>query len=353
MRLLKRSLKKTGMAPGSMVYVGKDVSTPVSVQVLTYNKTSLDIQDLKPDHIEFESAEKTDMNQWIRVRGVHKEEVIREIGGRYSLDALIMEDILNTMQRPRIESREDYTFFTLKVLTLTSESGIIEEQYSFVLFQQTLITFEQGDGDWLQPLLNRLDATSTRLRRFGVDYLLYALFDLVVDYYMECIEFFENKVEYLEEVVIRQPENEHVEQILDLKQQSLRLRQTIRPVRENLSQMLRNDTAGIKDDMVYYYNDLNDHLLHVIDRLEVQRELSIGLMDTYMSAVSQKMNEVMKVLTVIATLFIPLSFFAGVYGMNFEYMPELSWRYSYPVFWGGVMLIFIGLVVFFKKKRWI
>lgn len=353
MRLRKRALKKTGMPPGSLVYVGEDMTTPVSVQVLSYDKNTLKIQDFEPENLNFESAEHTDMNQWIRVQGVHNVKVIGEIGSRYSVDSLIMEDILNTEQRSRVESRDNYTFFTLKVLTLNTDSEIVEEQYSFLLFRQTLITFEQRGGIWLEPVLKRLDMPTTRLRSYGVDYLMYAVLDLIVDYYMENVELLENRFERLEEEVSRQPRNEHVAQISDLKQQSLKVRHTVRPVRDNLSLMLRGDTREIKDNMIYFYNDLNDHLLHVIDHLEAQRELNVGLMNTYMSAVSQRMNEVMKVLTVIATLFIPLSFFAGVYGMNFEYMPELGWRYSYPLFWLFVLILLAGLIAFFKRKQWI
>lgn len=353
MRLLKKRRLKTGMPPGSMVYVGEPVDTAVCLQVLTYDTQHLKVDDRKAGETDFESAEQTDSNQWVRVKGVHDQAVIRAMGERYAVDDLILEDVLNTDQRPRLEARDSYTFFTLRVLMPGGNGEIAKAQISFLLFPQTLVTFEEGDGLWMTPLFKRLESPSTRLRRFGVDYLMYAILDLIVDYYMECIEHLETQFEFLEETVIRLPEQKHVEQIFDLKQQSLQVRQAVRPVRDNLTSMLRSDTIVIKEDMRYYYNDLNDHLLHVIDHLDAQRELNIGLMDTYMSAISQRMNEVMKVLTVIATLFIPLSFFAGVYGMNFQYMPELEWRYAYPLFWGVVVILLVGLILFFKRKRWI
>ncbi|ADN35781.1 magnesium and cobalt transport protein CorA [Methanolacinia petrolearia DSM 11571] len=343
---------KSGLPPGTPVYTGERSPDETKIRIFLYTeenyeeKTVLNLDELK------DFSAKTG-SKWVIITGLANTQLINDICEFYGMHPLTTEDILNTHQRPKIESFDDYIYIVIKVILPMEDEGIYSEQASIILFKDTIITFLENDDRIFEPLIRRLTASKGRLRKNGNDYLFYAIIDSVVDEYFEIFEIIGERLERIEDSVIISPEPEILEDIYSVRRDLIWLRKSIWPLRDVVAQLSRGEYYLISDNTEIFLRDVHDHLSQISETLETYRDLAAGLLDLYLSGVSNRMNEVMKVLTIIATIFIPLTFIAGLYGMNFSYMPELNHPYAYP----GVLLIMlaiaVAMLIYFRKKRWL
>ena len=297
----------------------------------------------------------TDSVTWIDIEGLQDIPLLERLGESYGLHPLILEDILNTDQRPKSDDMDSYIYVVLKMLDYDPNSPeIISEQVSIVFGRNYVISLQEGrEGDLFDPLRERIRTGKGRIRKLGPDYLAYSLLDTIIDRYFLILEKFAEQIETLEEKLISDPGPETLRQIHHLKKEMISLRKSAWPLRELVYSLEKSDSDLIRPETKIFLRDIYDHAVHIIDSIETYREMLSSMLDIYLSSVSNRMNQVMKVLTIIATIFMPLTFLAGVYGMNFKFMPELGWRWGYPL----VMLIMLGvgavMLYFFKKKNWL
>ncbi len=345
--------KKAGEAPGTMVYIGKVREQPVAIQVMRYSPARLQenrsasVADCHPSKTRAEVT-------WINVHGVFDLSVVDAIGKRFKLHPLILEDIVNTTQRPKLEDYGNTLFVVLRMISFDAASrDVNSEQLSLIITPNTVISFQERKGDVFEPVRSRLRTGRGKIRKMKSDYLAYALMDAVVDNYFGVLELIGEDIEEIETHVLESPDGRILERMSGIKRILLRLRKSIWPVREVLSAMQRGDSRLIGAKVGIYLRDVYDHTIQVIDTIENFRDVSSGLMDIYLSSVSNRMNEVMKVLTIIATVFIPLTFIAGVYGMNFEFMPELTTTWAYPAIWALMIGVAVAMFLFFRRKKWL
>jgi magnesium transporter len=279
---------------------------------------------------------------------------LESLGQCIGLHPLVLEDILNTEQRPKIEDYGDYLYIVVKMITYPDKAdGIAVEQVSLILGQNFVISFQEGiQGDVFSPVRERIRNEKSRLRKMGADYLTYSLVDSVVDSYFAVLEELGERIEVLEEELIEQPSRNTLHTIHKLKQEMIFLRKSVWPLREVVNFMERGESPLINEGTRIFLRDVYDHTIQIIDTIETFRDMLSGMLDIYLSSISNRINEVMKVLTVIATIFMPLTFLAGVYGMNFEYMPELKWRWGYPAILLVMLAVAVSMLTYFKKKRW-
>ena len=349
-RSISRS-RKTGQTPGTVTFTGSRKVDSTTLDVIRYEGDHL-AQVAGAGLDEALAAVEPGGVTWLNVNGLHDTVVLEKIGKRFGLHPLTVEDIASVGQRPKLESFDDYLFIVVRMLSL--EGGHLEdEQISMVLSQDTVITFQERPGDILEPLRERIRKGKGRIRGMGADYLAYALLDIVVDHYFVVLEASSAQIDEIEAEVYADPRPEVMERISALKQDALHMRKAVWPVRDLMSALLREESALFTRQTQTFLRDAYDHVVQAIDALETLRETVGSLQDSYLSSLSFRMNEVMQVLTIIATIFIPLTFVAGVYGMNFEYMPELSWRWSYPVLWLLMILMTAGMVWWFRRKNWL
>jgi len=355
-RHLQRRPKSTNAlnkAPGTVAYVGRKDTAQTKLEVIDYNKISYDrhILDKVEDTFSFDNEEKI---TWINIDGLSNTKEIEKLGKYYDLHPLIIEDIVNTNQRPKIDEYQDYLFIVAKML-YHKENGVLEHEHiSIVIGKDYVLTFQEADGDVFDGIRERITNPKGRLRNNGPDYLVFSLLDSIIDNYFIVIEEISDKIEILEEQLFTtQPSDDITFEIQELKRTVLRIRRAVFPLREVISRLEKIDSALIEEKTINYIRDLYDHIIQVSENIEIYREMTWGLMDMYMTTISNKMNEVMKVLTIMASIFIPLTFMAGIYGMNFEYMPELQWKYSYFVLWGLMIMVFLGMIYYFKRKKWL
>ncbi|MFB9055551.1 magnesium/cobalt transporter CorA [Mariniflexile ostreae] len=345
--------KKLGAAPGSIIYTGDKQSQKLFIESFDYNTVSFEEKQFQniQDTFQYKS---TDSITWINVNGLNHVEAIETIGTHYNLHPLTLEDIVNTSQRAKLEEYDDYIFVVLKMLYYDADETIISEQVSFVVGENYVITFQESDGDVFDGVRERIRHGKGRIRTMGADYLLYALIDAVTDNYFIIIETMGNKIEDLEDNLFNGISKDQISiEIQNLKREVLKVRRNIFPLREIINKIEKNDTPLIKEKTLHYFRDIYDHTVQISENLEIYREMIWGLMDMYMTSISNKMNEIMKVLTIMSTIFIPLTFIAGIYGMNFDNMPELHYKYSYFILWGLMILLFIGMLIYFKRKKWL
>lgn len=346
-------VKHIGKVPGTLIYTGKKSDKDFQVECFDYTKD--DVEETILLNIEEASNYKdTESVTWINVDGLKHTDKIEEIGKQYNLHPLVLEDIVNTTQRPKIDEYDDYLFVVLKMLYYDEKEELVIEQVSFVLGKNHVLTFQESEGDVFGTIRDRLRHNNGRIRGLKSDYLMYALIDAVVDNYYSIIETLGNKIEDLETELFEGHARENVNiEVQQLKREILKVRRAIFPLREIISRITKDDHPLIYKRTITYYRDIYDHLIQVSENIDIYREMIWSLMDMYMTTISNKMNEVMKVLTIISSIFIPLSFLAGLYGMNFEYIPELKYRYGYFVLIGAMFIIFIGLLFYFKKRKWL
>jgi len=351
-RFLHRASTKVGQVPGTPVYVGQPREANVEIERFEYDADSAARETLTSAS-QAAGAVSTGQTSWVNVDGVHRVEAIQRIGHDFSLHPLAIEDIVHTGQRPKLEDYETHLFIVLRMLQWNDDrQEIDDEQVSMVLGDSWVLSFQERQGDVFDPVRERLVSNRGRIRKFGADYLAYALIDAVVDHYFSILETLGEKIEALGEDLTENPRHEHLAAIRHLKRELLFMRKSVWPLRELLNGIQRDENPLIQDSTRPYLRDVYDHTIQIIDTVETFRDMVSGLMDVYLSSVSNRMNEVMKVLTIIATIFIPLSFIAGVYGMNFTFMPETQWRYGYFVVLGVMGAVLAGMLIYFRRKRW-
>ncbi len=350
-RFIHKISKKSGKPPGTLVFVGKRKQETVKMHVTDYTPTKITERDAKKVEECFPYMKKP-TTTWINVTGVHDTEIIERLGKCFGLHPLTMEDILNTGQRPKVEEFDKYLFIVLKMIRMES-SEVEIEQLSIVLGRGFVISFQEREGDVFNQIRERINKKGSRFRKLGNDYLAYALMDAVVDNYFSVLENIGERIESMEEKLIGNPDPKTLNEIHKLKRELIFLRKSVWPLREVISTIQRGDSRLFGKKTQMYLRDVYDHTIQVIDTIETYRDMVSGMLDIYLSSVSNRMNEVMKVLTIFASIFIPLTFVAGLYGMNFKYMPELDWEFGYPMVWLVIILMSSTMLIYFRRKGWL
>ena len=346
----KKRSAKAGLPPGTLVHIGEARALQVGVHAIRYDAERSEEQAV--ERIET-LAPPSGGVLWLDVTGLHDAALLERLGKAFGLHPLLMEDVLNTEQRPKLEDYGECLFIVLKRLYLEpSQAAVVSEQVSLVLGRGFVISFRESDTPIFDPVRQRLLGARGRLRAQGPDYLAHALIDTVVDGYFEVLERFGEEIERLEECLLECPTPEAVQSMHRMKRELIFLRKSVWPLREVIGGLERSDSVLLGEGIGLYLRDVYDHSIHVIDTVESYRDMLSGMLDVYLSSLSNRMNEIMKVLTIIATIFIPLTFIAGVYGMNFKYMPELEWHWGYFASLGMMLAVALGLVAYFKRKRW-
>ena len=352
-KLPRRRSKPAGLPPGTLIHFGERKVENVRMTYIDYNEQNFDEKQVSAieDCFAFKT---TPTVTWINIDGLHDVGIIEKIGQRFEMHPLVLEDILHTGQRPKLEDFEKHIFIVLTMLSLNGENQTIEtEQVSIILGSNFVISFQERIGDVFDQLRDRIRNAKGKIRKMGPDYLAYTLLDAVVDSYFSILEKMGDRIEILEEELVAEPTEQTLQQIHRLKREMIILRRSVWPLREVISGLQRTESALIAESTSVYLRDVYDHTIQIIDTIESFRDMVSSMIDLYLSSLSNKMNSVMKVLTIIATIFIPLTFIAGIYGMNFENMPELKWRWGYA----GALLVMIVVAVimlmYFRKKKWL
>lgn len=345
--------KKAGLPPGTLIYTGVKKVESVRITVIDYDEQHCDEKQIYSVEECF-PFKATPTVTWINIDGLHDVEVIEKLGQAFGFHPLIQEDILSTRQRPKFEDYDKDFFIVLKMLSYSDEQQIVEaEQVSLVLGSNFVISFHERVGDVFDSVRDRLRNAKGRIRKQGADYLAYSLLDAIVDSYFGILEKMGDKIELLEDELVSDPEEKTLQAIYRLKREMISLRRSVWPLRELINGVQRSESALIRESTDIYLRDVYDHTIQIIDTIDGFRDVVAGMLDTYLSSISNRMNAVMKVLTILATLFIPPTFVAGVYGMNFEHMPELKWRYGYAAVWAVMLVTAVLMLVYFRRKKWL
>ena len=352
-RFIKKQLRKAGTSPGTLIHIGEQKVDDTQMTLIDYDEEHL--QERVLDGIE-EAFPLKDLPTvtWINIDGLHQLDIIEKVGQHFNVHPLVLEDIVNTGQRPKTEEFEDLIFFFFKMLHYDENSEkITSEQFSLVLGPNFLITFQEIQGDVFRTVRERIRKPKTRIRKAGCDYLAYALIDAIVDHYFLILEKLGENIEALEEDLLENPSPETLQTLHEMKREMIYLRKQIWPIRELINSLVKGESSLINESTSLFFRDIYDHTIQIIDTIESYRDILAGMLDIYLSTLSNKMNEVMKVLTIIATIFIPITFVAGIYGMNFKFMPELEWRWGYVMVWAIIIVVAGIMLGFFKKKQWL
>ncbi len=349
MRRNKNISKKEKTAPGTLIHVGKE-----------YDKQSLTLIEYDSDY--FNESKLDNLNDfinssshnfWLNIDGLSNIELIKKAGEIFNLHPLILEDILNTTERTKIDFYEDKIFIITKLLSVNdTKFEILDEQISLILTPNGVITFREKKGNTFENVLERLKR-GTSIRKNGPSYLLYALLDSIADSYFDTLEKIDEKIDLIEEELMTNPKEDLLKKIYEIKREMVYLRNAVWPLRNVINTLIISDMDFIDDKTKIYMRDVYDHIVQIIDIIETYRDIISGMLDTYLSSISNKINEVMKFLTIFSTIFIPLTFLAGIYGMNFQNIPELTWQYGYLFFWVLSSIILLFLIRFFKRKKWL
>jgi magnesium transporter len=351
-KLIRKRGKKIGLPPGTPVFVGEKREEEAKISIIDYDEKNFQEREAKTIEECFPFKD-TPTVTWINIDGIHDVDIIDKIGKHFDLHPLIMEDIMNTEQRPKMEDFGNYLYVVLKMLYYDDEENETKvEQVSMILGDNFVISFQEREGDIFDPIRERIRNGKGRIRKMDSDYLAYSLLDAIVDNYFTILEKLGEWIEELEEKVVTDPRPGTLQDIHRLKREMVFLRKSVWPLRELINGLERGESPLIHKSTSVYLRDVYDHTIQVIDTIETYRDILSGMHDTFLSSISNRMNEIMKVLTIIATIFIPLTFIAGIYGMNFEFMPELKWRWAYFVVWGVMIVIAISMMTYFKRKKW-
>ena len=352
-RLANRMSKKAGLPPGTLVHVGLRTDEVVSITVMDYSEGEFQEKPVEKVEECFPFKDKPTVT-WINVDGLHQVDIIEKIGKEYDIHPLVLEDIVHAEQRPKLEEFENFIFVVLKMIKWEDEGEAAPaEQISLLVGSNFVISFQERPGDVFDAIRERIRQAKGRIRKMGADYLAYSLLDAIVDNYFIVLEKLGDRIELVQEALVSNPIPETLHAIQDLKRELLFLRKSVWPLREVASGLERSESPIVCDSTRVYLRDVYDHTIQVIDALETCRDMVSGMLDIYLSSISNKMNEVMKTLTIIATIFIPLTFVAGLYGMNFEFMPELHWRFAYPLLLLVMVVIGIIMLIYFRRKKWL
>ena len=345
---------KAGLPPGAIVHVGDVHQDSTKIFVINYDTDSIEECYVESPQrlLEYKNSDKL---TWVIIEGLSDADLIGKIGELFDIHPLVIEDILTTHQRPKFEEYDQYLYIVLK--SLISDSGeftVIDEQISIVLLDNFVFTFKEKSDDLMQPVLQRIKTSKGHFRSMGGDYLTYAILDVIVDNMFILIDSLDEVTLSLEDSLMsEEPTRLTLILIQKLKRELIHIRKFVSPLRELMAGMLRSDSELIHEKTHIYLRDVSDHAIRITESIESYQNILAGLLDIYISSISNKMNEVMKVLTVFASIFIPLTFIAGIYGMNFTDMPELHWKWGYPAIWGVFIMITVGLLIYFKKKKWV
>jgi magnesium transporter len=352
-KLIKKRSKKAGLPPGTLVHIGEKKAETLKITIMDYDEARFEEKEIKTIDECFIFKDKPTVT-WINIDGLHQVEILEKLGECYGLHPLVLEDILNTDHRPKMEDYGEYLYIVLKDLDYDDKSSQIEaEQISLILGPNFVFSFQEREGDTFNSIRERIRNGKGRIRKMGADYLAYTLFDSIVDNYFIILERLGEKIEFLEEKLVTQPTPETLQIIHHLKREMIFLRKAVWPLREVINGLERGESSLIRESTRVYLRDVYDHTIQTIDTIETYRDMVSGMLDIYLSSVSNRLNSVMKVLTIIATIFMPLTFLAGVYGMNFKLMPELEWRWGYPVIWLVMVGIGVFMLLYFRKKKWL
>jgi len=352
-RLISSKPKQIGLDPGTLIYTGEKVKEPIKFKVFEFTESEVWEKDFqKVEDIFY--CKKSKNKTWINIDGIHNIEMMEKIQNHFDIHPLTMEDIIHTSQRPKLEEYDEYLFIVLRMFTYNeAERELKNEQVSIILSERYIITFLEDPGDVFNPVRERIRKSGTKIRKNGSDFLAYSLIDSIVDSYFHILEKIGEEIEELEDRLVVNSQKDDIQLVHRMRRNMILLRKSVWPLREVISVMQRNENNFIKTSTQIYLRDVYDHLIQIIDTIESFRDMIVGMLDVYLSSTSNKLNEVMKVLTIISTLFIPLTFLAGVYGMNFKNFPELEKNWMYPWgFWIITLLVVAGMAVFFKRKKW-
>ncbi|MCB0650094.1 MAG: magnesium/cobalt transporter CorA [Saprospiraceae bacterium] len=350
---IKRN-KKPGLPPGSVVFTGNRKVEKILLHFLQYDATFIEEKELdNHSNIPFQVSTDEKVN-WYDIRGIHDTQLIELIGQSFDIHPLILEDIADTHQRPKFDEYESGVFIVIQALAFDQETRQVAREQVAIFFRKGLIvTFQERAEDLLEPVRHRLKGGKGKMRQKGTDYLAYAILDTIVDNYYIVLDNIEDTIETLEEKIVEGQETDSKGEIHALKKELLTVRKSVAPLREAISRFSKTESPFVDESSVIFIRDLYDHTIQVLEIIETYRDMLTGLQDLFISAVSFKMNQVMQLLTLIATIFIPLTFLAGIYGMNFKYMPELHWKYGYYGLLVVMAIIFFGSMYYFKRKKWI
>jgi len=358
-KTIKKKSKEVGLPPGTLIHVGEKKSDTVRIRQIIYNETHFEEKELISID-ECSSFVGKQTVTWISIEGLHQVDIIKKIGQRLNLHPLVLEDILDTHQRPKMSDFEDYLLVFAKMLSHQEGDQHLEsEQFSLILGPGYVISFQETPGDFFDVIVARLKTGKDPIRRKEADYLFYALLDAVVDNYFHVLEKIGEDSVAMEEQLIAGPSPETLQQIQSLKRQLISMRKCVWPLREVIGALERGEPELIQDKTQIFLRDVYEHTIQVMDTVETYRDMASGMFDVYLSSMSHRMNEIMKVLTIFASIFIPLTFITGIYGMNFNpsksplNMPELSWYYGYPFVMGLMAVVAVALFFFCKKKKWL
>jgi len=351
-KLVKSRSEKRGLPPGTPVYVGDAEAGKVSVTVIDYDSDSFTERQVTA--AECSQFRDTDTVTWINVDGIHDVDTVAGVAEQFGLHPLVQEDILYTGERPKMEDYRQYIYIVLKMLRWDAQGGeIAREQVSLILGRNFVISFQERPGDVFGPIRQRIRTAKGRVREMGADYLLCSLLDAIAEGYFQVLERLGDKIEAMESRLTGQDEPEALRDLHRLKREGLFFRKAVWPMREMIGNLQRAESELIGRQTDPYLRNIYDHMAHVLDTVETFRDMLSGVMDSYLTMVNNRMNEVMKVLTIIATIFIPLTFIAGVYGMNFKRMPELDKHWAYPGVLAVMLAVALGMILFFRKKKWL
>jgi magnesium transporter len=352
-RIVKKKSQKAGLPPGTLVHIGDRKMEKATILVITYDQNRA--SEIKPSSLDEHTLRLEEgAVTWLNVTGVHDLDLIQKVGKIFDLHPLLMEDIVSTDQRPKMEDYGKYAYLALKMLQFDKDdTEIVSEQVSIIFGKNYVLTFQEREGDVFQPVRERISSGKGRIRNLGSDYLAYALVDAIVDNYFIILERIGEHLEELADAVVATQSENALETIHDLKRELVYLRKAVWPLREAISGLYRSGTKLIAETTGPYLRDVYDHTIQIIDAIESFRDLLSGMLDIYLSNASNKLNQVMKVLTIIATIFIPLTFITGIYGMNFKYMPELEWRWGYVMVWLVMVGLVTSMLILFRRKRWL
>ncbi|EMR01405.1 magnesium/cobalt transporter CorA [Cesiribacter andamanensis] len=351
--LHRKGKHKVGLPPGSPMYTGHQADEPVTMQLFLYTPDQL--QELEPATVEeVKAARLPGSSLWLNVDGVHQVALVEQLCQQFGIHPLTIEDIVNTHQRPKVEQLEGYLYVVLKMIDYDAERGTVSsEQVSLVLGPDFVLSFQERPGDTFTAVRNRLRLGKPRIRGGGSDYLLYALMDTIVDNYFVILDKIDERAVALEEQMLVHATKDNFDAVYHLKREMLTIWRSVWPLRDVMYRLERGDFALIQEKTQIYLHDVYDHMTQIIDIVEVTRDLLKGMADLYHSTISSRTNEIMRVLTIISTIFIPLTFIVGVYGMNFEVMPELTWTWGYYGVWGLMLVLTVSMVVVFRKRKWL
>lgn len=351
-RLIKKRSKKIGLPPGTLIS-SDEKAEKIKITIIDYDEKQFQEKEAKSVEDCFPFKDESTVT-WINIDGINQVDILNKLSSYFELHPLVLEDILNTNQRPKMEDFDSYIYIVLKMLNYNDKNNEVDtEQVSLILGHNFVISFQERPGDVFNPIRERIRNVKGRIRKLGSDYLAYTLIDAIVDNYFIIIEKMGEKTEFLEEELISDPTPATLQTIHNLKREMIFLRKSVWPLRELISGLDRGESKLIKKTTIVYLRNVYDHTIQVIDSIETLRDMVSGMIDIYLSSVSNRMNEVMKLLTIIATIFIPLTFIAGIYGMNFRFMPELQWRGSYFIILTIMGAIGVLMLFYFKRKKWL